>query len=100
MGYSLSIGDIFMPWGAQEPAYHPTTHCQPIGYPRRRRIEFELVESGERFRNKVKAEEDMDADFVVNSNAGVVRFVSMGPDHGPNIEITLSGSGKKLQLPM
>ena len=42
----------------------------------------------------------MDADFVVNSNAGVVRFVSMGPDHGPNIEITLRGSGKKLQLPM
>jgi ribonuclease HI len=61
-------------------------------------IEFELVESGERFRNKVTVNENMSADFVIDANAGVMESMSMGG--GPDVEITLRGSGKKLQLPM
>jgi ribonuclease HI len=62
-------------------------------------IEFELVESGDRFRNKVTVKESMSADFVVTTKAEVIKSMEMGPGHGPNIEITLGGSGKKLHLP-
>jgi ribonuclease HI len=61
-------------------------------------IEFELVESGERFRNKVTVKENMSADFVILSNAGVMESMAIYGE--PDVEITLRGSGKKLQLPM
>jgi ribonuclease HI len=61
-------------------------------------IEFELVESGERFRNKVTFKQNMSADFVINAHAGVMESMSMSA--GPDVEIALCGSGKKLQLPM
>jgi ribonuclease HI len=62
-------------------------------------IEYELVEAGERFRNLVTVKENMLADFVINVDSGMMKSIDfLGSED--TVEITLSGSGKKLELPM
>jgi hypothetical protein len=57
-------------------------------------IEYELVEFGERFRNQVTVKEDMDADFVVRLNAGLMgQSCSMGPDTTASVTLCSSGKG-------
>jgi ribonuclease HI len=63
-------------------------------------VEFELMETGERFRNLVTVKENMSADFVITPEAGMMGSIAFDPGYGTDVEITLKGSGTKLRLPM